>query len=147
MDAYAGLKFFFSPTGYLLSGVRKYTILQLVRYYKQAFGAYSIQPFITFCSFISHEALLSFRGHLGGTNQKKHSAPLTLKMEVIPALHISLRVRRQGHAGAAQRNTSTLVQKLSHTALIDYCKRATVALAHGCTSYVAAQCSHLGSRE
>lgn len=83
----------------------------------------------------------------GHKPKKKHSAPLTLKMEVIPALHISLRVRRQGHAGAAQRNTSTLVQKLSCTALIDYCKGATVALAHGCTSYVAAECSHLVSRE
>lgn len=83
----------------------------------------------------------------GAQTKKKDSAPLTLKMEVIPALHISLRVRRQGHAGAAQRNTSTLVQKLSRTALIDYCKGATVALAHGCTSYVAAECSHLVSRE
>lgn len=60
---------------------------------------WSLQPFIMFCSFISRETPLSVRGHLGG---KKLKVPLTLKMEVVPALHISLSVRFQGRAGAAK---------------------------------------------
>lgn len=69
-----------------------------------------------------------------GVQTRKQSVPLTLKIEVVPALHISNSAKRQGHAGA-------VLQKLSH---IDYYITVNlIALAHGWSSYVVAECSHL----
>lgn len=65
-----------------------------------------------------------------GLQTKKQSVPLTLKIEVIAALHISLSAQTRGRAGEMH-------QRRPHGVV--------PARAHGCTLYVADECSHLVS--
>ena len=65
-------------------------------YKRPPFQACSVQPFIILCSYISHEAPLSVRGHLGGVRAKTQPVLLTLKIEVTAALHAPLGAQTRG---------------------------------------------------
>lgn len=62
------------------------------------FQACGVQPFIIVCSYISHEAPLSVRGHLrgGGLRAKTQPVLLTLKIEVTAALHAPVCAQTRG---------------------------------------------------